>query len=230
METVIYRRSQRQPLDPMTISEPVVCQNHSGPPEPYQDVLTLHPGMFYPRISPAELLIWDHWLPTTTVFKRGNQQAQEAFFHRLAELTAPQAVVRECQWAWHMDLFEDYTLKTPERRDLRDPLVLGRVETQYYRLVLWGESLRPLEEITTLVQQSLALRQRATKWMQWCMVSGAMMGLILGLWSTGQLSTVEDVLGVSLASTTMGTLFMGLPFCIYTPEHRQQRFLDRYRQ
>jgi hypothetical protein len=230
METMIYRRSQRKPSGTMTTYENIVCQDNRGLPEPLQEVLTLHPVMFYPSIAPAELTVWNHWLPTTTVFKGGNQQAQEAFFHRLEELGAPQAVVRECQWAWNMDLFEDYALKTPERRDLRDPLVLGRLETQYYRIVLWGESLRPLEEITALVQQSLALRRRTAKWMTSCMVSGAVMGLILGLWVTGQLPAAEDVLGVSLASTTMGTLFMGLPFFIYTPEHRQQRFLDRYRQ
>jgi hypothetical protein len=186
--------------------------------------------MFYPGLVPAELTMWDHWLPTSTVFKGGNRQAQDAFFNRLEELSAPPEVVRECHWAWNMDLFADYTLKTPERRDLRDPLVLGRLGTQYYRIALWGESLRPLDEIATLVQQSLALRTRAVKWMKMSMASGAVMGLSLGLWTAARLPAEGDFLGVCVASLAIGVLVMGLPFFIYNPEHRQQNFLDRYRQ
>ena len=65
--------------------------------------------------------------------------------------------------------------------------MLGRLGAQYYRIALWGESLRPLEEINTLVQQSLTLRARAVKWLKTCMVSGAAMGSILGLWAAEQL-------------------------------------------
>jgi hypothetical protein len=129
-----------------------------------------------------------------------------------------------------MELFEAYTLKTPERRDLRDPLVLGRLGAHHYRIALWGESLRPLEEIKTLVEHSLALRTRAVKWLKSCMVSGAVMGLGFGLWAAEQLPAAGDAVGVSLASLAIGVLVMGMPFLLYTPEHRQQNFLDRYRQ
>jgi hypothetical protein len=196
----------------------------------FQDNWTLQPATFYPCISEVELTMWNHWLPTTTVFECRSQYARIAFFNRLKQLNAPQEVVEECQWAWTMELFEAYELKTPERRDLRDPLVLGRLGTQRYRMVLWGESLRPLEEIHELVQKSLTIRKRAAKWLLWSLSGGAAIGLTLGLWLAGQTPYGSDQLGVGLACMILGSLFMGLPFYIFTPENRQQHFLDRYRQ
>jgi hypothetical protein len=174
--------------------------------------------------------MWDHWLPTTSVFESGSQYAHIAFCNRLKQLNAPQEVVEECQWAWAMNLFEAYELKTPERRDLRDPLVLGRLGTQRYRIALWGESLRPLEEIHELVRKSLTIRQRATQWLLWSLSSGAALGLACGLWLAGQTPYEGDRLGVGLACMALGALIIGLPFYIQTPENRQQHFLDRYRQ
>ena len=229
MEAVIYRRPPGWPLVTTETYEESVCQDRRGLPEPPQKALTLHPVTFYPNITLAELTMWDHWLPTSEVFAGEDQTAQRTFFNRLEELSAPQEVVRECQWAWNMELFEEYTLKTPERRDLRDPLVLGRLGAHNYRIALWGESLRPIEEISALVQHSLALRVRAVKWLKTCMVSGAVLGFGLGLWAAKQLPAEGDFWGVSLASITVGMLVMGMPFLLYTPEHRQQNFLDRYR-
>ena len=120
--------------------------------------------MFYPSVSEDELTMWTHWLPTAFVFKYRTQVSRQAFLNRLARLGAPQEVVEECQWAWNMELFEAYEVRTPERRDLRDPLVLGRIGTQRYRIALWGESLRPLHEISALVQHSFSIRRRAAHW------------------------------------------------------------------
>jgi hypothetical protein len=185
--------------------------------------------MFYPRITAAELAMWNHWLPTTFVYERHSQQSRQAFYNRLGQLRAPEDVVQECQWAWTMDLFEAYELKLPIRQDLRDPLVLGRLGTQHYRLALWGESLRPLAEIHDFVQQSLQLRQRAVRWLWGSLASGAFVGLVLGLWIAGQTSYEGDQLGVSLACAALGSFCLGFPFYTSTPENKQQHFLDRYR-
>jgi len=144
-------------------------------------------------------------------------------------LGAPAEVVEECQWAWKMDLFEAYELRTPERRDLRDPLVLGRVGTQRYRIALWGESLRPLEEIKGLVAHSLVIHRRATHWQLWTTVGGALLGLGLGLWAAAQTPYEGYQVGITIVSTVLGSGIGGFPFQIYTPENRQQQFLDRYR-
>jgi hypothetical protein len=196
----------------------------------YQDDWVLQPATFYPWVSETEHTMWNHWLPTTAVFERRSRYAHIAFMNRLKQLSAPQEVVEECQWAWTMELFDAYELKTPERRDLRDPLVLGRLGTQRYRIALWGESLRPLKEIDDLVQKSLSIRKRAARWLQGSMLGGAALGLALGLWVAGQTPFEGDALGVSLACMALGSLCIGLPFYIYTPENRQQSFLDQYRQ
>lgn len=231
MEAVLYGTRQMPPATPHSSSaETRHGQHETAGHTGRQDDWILQPATFYPAVSAAELGMWSQWLPTTMVFECGNHYVQSVFFHRLEQLGAPQEVLDECHWAWTLELFEAYELKTPERRDLRDPLVLGRVGTQRYRIALWGESLRPLAEIQELVQKSLAIRQRATKWLLGSIAGGAALGLGLGLWVAGQTPYAGDYLGVSLACMTLGALFVGLPFYIYTPENRQQHFLDRYRQ
>lgn len=231
METVVYRKLRRMPLGTETARNTtagVLAQAEL--PESLQETGGLHPAMFYPRISEDELTMWTHWLPTAFVFRGGSQALRQAFCNRLNRLGAPAEVVEECQWAWNMDVFEAYELRTPERRDLRDPLVLGRIGAQRYRMALWGESLRPLEEITMLVQQSLVIRQRARHWQLCTTVGGAMLGLGLGLWAAAQTPYGGYQFGIALVSTILGSGIGGVPFQLYTAENRQQQFLDRYRR
>lgn len=230
METVIYRKCQRAPriLETATYGIPGML-GQSELPESLQATEALQPALFYPRISDDELTMWTHWLPTVFMFRGGSQALHQAFRNRLERLGAPSEVMEECQWAWNMDLFEAYEIRTPERRDIRDPLVLGRLGTQRYRIALWGESLRPLADISLLVQQSLAIRQRAMHWQLWTTVGGALFGLAMGLWTATQTPYMGYQCGITLVSTILGSGIGGFPLQLYTAENRQQQFLDRYR-
>ena len=230
METVVYRKRQRVPVVKETTGQDLSgVLDQAELPEALQERGALQPEMFYPSVSEDELTMWTHWLPTVFVCKTGSQVSRRAFGSRLMRLSAPAEVVEECQWAWKMDLFEAYELRTPERHDLRDPLVLGRVGTQRYRIALWGESLRPLGEIKELVAHSLEIHRRATHWQLWTTVGGALLGLGLGLWAATQLPYEGYQFGITIVSTILGSGIGGFPFQIYTPENRQQQFLDRYR-
>ena len=134
----------------------------------------------------------------------------------LTQLQAPPEVLEEFHWSWKLGLFESYEIRTPVRADARDPLLLGRVGEQRYRMALWGESLLPLEQITTLVQQ------------RWTALGGAVFGLAIGiLWAW--LSPVTQPIGVSFLFAFVGFFLAWLPTFLYTPENRQHDFLDRYR-
>ena len=156
-------------------------QSHSGAPDQ-----AWHPGLFYPRMSADELTMWSHWLPTAHTFKRLDPTMPMRVMCTLTEFHAPLEVLEECHWSWQMELFEAYELRTPRRRDLRDPLLIGRQGGDRYRIALWGESLRPLEEVHELVQQSLAIRRRAARWRMGMMAGGPLLGLGLGLLIGGQ--------------------------------------------
>jgi len=146
----------------------------------------------------------------------------------LTQLKTPPEVLEEFHWSWKLGLFESYEIRTPVRADARDPLLLGRVGEQRYRMALWGESLLPLEQITTLVQQSLALRTRVEKRKGWTALGGAVFGLAIGiLWAW--LSPVTQPIGVSFLFAFVGFFLAWLPTFLYTPENRQHDFLDRYR-
>lgn len=241
MNAVVYRKRQRESWrSDIDTDDRQHSLDETRLPHLLQEAEAWHPALFYPRVSESELAMWTQWLPTTIVFEGRCATSRHALCATLAHLSAPQDVVDECQWAWALDLFEAYELRTPERRDLRDPLVLGRLGTQRYRMALWGESLRPLEEIRHLVQDSLKLRKRATRWQTWSLVSGALLGLTCGLWMTSQLtfelwmasqrSYLGEQLGVSMVSALFGSFCLGLPFLLHSPETRQQHFLDQYRQ
>jgi hypothetical protein len=137
-------------------------------------------------------------------------------------------VVKEFQWAWKLDLFEEYEVRTPVRRDPRDPLLLGRMGGQWYRIALWGESLLPLERITALVEQSLAIRTRAVRArLQW-IAGGTLLGFGVGLW-LGYITPESQPMATSLLFTGLGFFLTWFPMFMYTPENRQHDFLDRYR-
>ncbi len=157
METVVYRKRQRVPLVMETSSNDMSgILDQAELPESFQETGDLHPALFYPRISEAELTMWTHWLPTALVFRGGSQALCKSFLNRLERFNAPQEVVEECQWAWNMDLFEAYELRTPERRDMRDPVVLGRIGTQRYRIERRRHRMRAISSASRLCRPYLA--------------------------------------------------------------------------
>jgi hypothetical protein len=188
-----------------------------------------HPGLFYPRMSAEELAMWTHWLPTASTFQRHGSTVPMSVINTLRALYAPPEILEECHWSWQMELFEAYELRTPTRRDLRDPLLIGRQGGDRYRIALWGESLRPLEEIDELVQQSLAIRRRAARWWMGIMAGGPLVGLGLGLLIGNQSWYAGTPVETGLTYGLFGLLFTWIPTQAYTPENRQQDFLDRYR-
>ena len=189
----------------------------------------LSPELFYPPVTEQERVTWTHWLPTSIVFERTRTLSPSGVITALTRLKAPAEVLEEFHWAWKMDLFEAYEVRTPVRRDARDPLLLGRLGGQWYRLALWGESLLPLEEIAALVQQSLAIRARAAKRRVWLGLGGTLPGLALVLW-LGYLLWEGQPVGTGLLLTFLIFFFAWLPMLVYTPENCQHDFLDRYRR
>jgi hypothetical protein len=193
-----------------------------------RELSPLAPELFYPPVAAPEMETWTHWLPTAITLKRAGDLAPEIELRVLTSLNAPPEVLEEFHWSWKIGLFEAYEIRTPVRRDARDPLLLGIQGGQRYRIALWGESLRPLEEITTLVQQSLAIKTRATVWAVALATSGALIGLTLGWW-LGLLTVDRRPLASSLFFALLGLFFAWFPTMLYTPENRQHDFLDRYR-
>jgi hypothetical protein len=174
------------------------------------------------------MVTWTHWLPTCLAFDCASVQSPAAIIDTLTQLKAPLEVLETFQWAWKFDLFEGYEVRTPVRNDVRDPLLLGRVGEQRYRLALWGESLLPLEQMTALVQQSLALRAGVEKRKGWVALGGTLLGLAVGfLWAW--FSPEAEPVGLSLLFAFVGFFLAWLPTFLYTPENRQHDFLDRYR-
>lgn len=227
MEAVVYRKSATT-KELQACSSPnyrgsanVLGTAHETPP--------LSPELFYPLVTEQEMVTWTHWLPTSIMFDRALVFSPSTVISTLTRLKAPPEVLEEFHWSWKMDLFEAYEVRTPVRRDARDPLLLGRVGGQTYRLALWGESLRPLEEMTTLVQQSLAVRARAAKRRVQLGIGGTVPGLALASWLSYLLWEGQPV-GTGLLLTFLLFFFAWLPMLVYTPENCQHDFLDRYRR
>ena len=166
------------------------------------------PWIFFPIVTKEEMVTWTHWLPTCMVFDCASVHTPADVISTLTQLKAPPEVLEEFHWSWKLGLFESYEIRTPVRTDARDPLLLGRVGEQRYRLALWGESLLPLEQITTLVQQSLALKTRVEKRKGWTALGGALFGLAVGLlWAW--LSPMTQPIGISFLFAFVG-FFPGL--------------------
>jgi hypothetical protein len=190
--------------------------------------MPLSPELFYPLVTAQEMVTWTHWLPTALIFDCTQELAYVELSSMLRKLNAPSEVLEEFDWSWNMGLFDTYEIRTPVRRDARDPLLLGRLGAQPYRIALWGESLRPPEEITALVQQSLAIRIRAAQWQRRLALGGALLGFILGLW-LGYLAPDSKPIITGCMFAMLGVFFGCLPMLLYTPENRQHDFLDCYR-
>jgi hypothetical protein len=228
MEAVIYRQGTSQvwpqewPASDYPESNPSASPvDAAGGP--------LSPALFYPLVTDQEMRTWTYWLPTSLVFTRTEQGSPAEVLSTLTRLQAPPEVIEECQWAWQLDLFEAYEVRTPVRRDFRDPVLLGRAGGQPYRLALWGESVLPLEQITALVQQSFAVRARAAKRRLWWGLGGSLPGLGLAAW-LGHLLWTGHAVGAGPLIAGLFLILAWLPLLVSTPENCQHDFLDRYRR
>jgi len=227
METIVYRKLEEQPwIQELHASERT--NSIAGTPNAVHETGPLSLALFFPVVTEEEMVTWMHWLPTCLVFDCASVHTHADVINTLTQLKAPPEVLEEFHWSWKFGLFESYEIRTPVRTDARDPLLLGRVGEQRYRLALWGESLLPLEQITMLVQQSLALRTRVEKCKGWVALGGALFGLAIGsLWAW--LAPVPQPIGISFLFAFVGFFLAWLPTFLYTPENRQHDFLDRYR-
>jgi hypothetical protein len=229
MEARVYRQSAASAETGVLPARSTIDNSSSASvPTSTDGTSPLSPALFYPLVTEQERVTWTHWLPTSIVFERLPGLSPLEIITMLDRLKAPPEVLEEFHWTWKMDLFEAYEVRTPVRRDARDPLLLGRFGGQWYRLALWGESIRPLEEMTALVQQSLALRAQAARRRLWfnlgCTLPG--LALLLGggyLWQEGR------PVGQGLLLASLLFFLAWLPMLGYTPDNCQHDFLDRYR-
>jgi len=230
MEAVVYRKDQPKAW----MQEPQTCDQSAdsqptGLPDPTRARGPLSPALFYPLVTAQEMTTWTYWLPTSLVFERTAGHSPAEVISALTRLQAPPEVVEECQWSWKLDVFEAYEVRTPVRRDFRDPVLLGRASGQTYRLALWGESLLPLEQLTALVQQSFVVRARAATRRVWWGLGGSLPGLALAGWM-GALRWSGHEVGAGPAVALLVLLLAWLPLLVHTPENAQHDFLDRYRR
>jgi hypothetical protein len=224
MENVIYRKVDENATDPCTSGAV------SGPSGSLaSEVQDWSPGTFYPPLAQEEMQVWQPWLPTTMVLRRKPTSTLGGGVRALEKLDAPKEVIDEFTWSWNMELFDEYELMTPERRDWRDPLLLGRCGSQRYRIALWGESLRPFDELADIVQRSLAVRARALKQRVLTVVGSTLAGGALGLWMASQAPPGDDQIATCFSFTVLGLIFSLMLSWLHSPERRQQDFLDRYR-
>jgi hypothetical protein len=227
METIMYRKVEAHPC--MQELHASGCTSSiPGTPDAVRETGPLPLDLFFPAVSEEEMVTWTHWLPTALVFDCTQELSYWEMVSTLRKLNAPPEVLEELNWSWKMELFDTYEVRTPVRLDSRDPLLLGRSGEQRYRIALWGESLRPQEEITVLVQKSLAIRARAAQWQTWLALGGGLFGFALGLW-LGHLSPDSKPLITGFMFALLGVFFGCLPMLLYTPENRQHDFLDCYR-
>jgi hypothetical protein len=227
METIIYRDIEKHPWKEGLHSNEYISSTVDTP-DAVDMTGPLSLDLFFPLVTEDEMVTWTHWLPTYMVFDCTSAHAPADVISTLIRLKAPPEVLEEFHWSWKLGLFESYEIRTPVRTDARDPLLLGCVGEQRYRLALWGESLLPLEQITALVQQSLAMRTRIERRKGWMALGGALFGLAIGLlWAW--LSPAVQPIGIGLLCAFVGFFLAWLPTFLYTPENRQHDFLDRYR-
>jgi hypothetical protein len=229
MQTVVYRKIATSDWTrELHAGTEAGKRSPAGMPASARDTCPLSPELFYPVVTEPEMVTWTHWLPTAIVFDRSRLLSPLEVISTLTKLNAPPEVLEEFHWSWKMGLFEAYEVRTPVRRDARDPLLLGRLGGQPYRLALWGESLLPQEEITALVQKSLAIKARAARCRTGLTLGGTLLGFALGV-CLGYLSEEGQPLAVGVFFALLSFFFAWFPLFLYSPENRQHDFLDRYR-
>ena len=108
-------------------------------------------------------------------------------------------------------------------------MLLGKSGGKWYRIALWGESLRPLTEIARLVQESLVIKARAEKQRLVIGLSGATPSIALAFYSfyllcKGQASGIGVLLFALVAAGLSWT-----PSLVRSPLNAQHDFLDHYR-
>lgn len=121
--------------------------------------LGLHPACWYPALTAAEMRIWTWYLPRA--YRRCGGVGHHVWLaprstrYHFASVPAP--VLDELDFCESLALFDDYVIRTPERRlrDL-DPILCGLAYPDPYRqgeatpylLARWGEALEPWTSIT----------------------------------------------------------------------------------
>ena len=212
MQAVLYRKETE-----ITSNPSVEKSEHKLAP------LSLE--LFYPTCAQDEMAMWTHWLPTSHTFVAG---ATYAITRKLQELKAPREVMEEFKWASNLHMFEEYAIQTPVRRDAKDPLLLARAGDVWHRIALWGESiLFSVQEISSLVQKSLAIKSRVAKWEKRIGFGGIGLAVLawLACFSLEALSS-----GIGLLLICLISFFSWMPMLVYKPEYAQHNFLDRYRR
>ncbi len=104
-------------------------------------------ALFWPQLSPKEFAIWEWYLPT--MYLRGSGYNEWAAYN--FDIIPDDALV-EIKEAIDMKVFDFMEIRTPERKHMTDPVVIGYVKIPGYDpigflIVRWGESLIPFEEI-----------------------------------------------------------------------------------
>ena len=212
MQAVLYRNKTE------VVSNPSVGKSED-------ELGAISPELFYPECGQEEMAIWTHWLPTSHIFFAG---ATYAIWGILQNLKAPREVLEEFKWASHLQMFDEYAIRTPIRRDGKDPLLLARAGNVWYRLALWGESaLLSVQEISLLASKSLVVKSRVAKWEKRIGLGG--IGLAFFAWlACLWLETAPSGIGLVLM---LLIAFLGwMPTLVYKPENAQHNFLDRYRR
>ena len=212
VQTVLYRKERRKGI----LIETNV----------YKSVAPLPPELFYPVVTDEERAMWEHWLPSSVVF---NSTTHYAISKELVRLQAPKDVFTEYQWSRDVEMFDEYEIRSPARKDARDPLLLGKSGGKWHRIALWGESLLSLIEIAHLVQESLVVKARAEKRRLIVGLSGTTPSAALAFYffyllCQGQTS---GIVGLLLALIVSG--FSWALSLVYSPLNAQHDFLDRYR-
>lgn len=225
METVTYREQngQEKYFRALRLESRVSPEIEDDP---------LSPEKFYPPVSKEEAEMWRLWLPTAVTFCRvpcfNENETRTLLTKVLGGREVPSEVLEEFIWSWQMGMFETYQVRTPVRRDARDPLLLGLAQGKWYRIALWGESLLPLKRIKELVKESLELRDRASRRRRWLIPLSALgaFGLSLAVYLFPQFFESHETLALLAALAGVLALIMNLA---RTAENVQHDFLDRYR-
>lgn len=193
------------------------------------ELAPLSPGMFYPECTQDEMTMWTHWLPTSHTFIAG---ATYAIWGTLQKWEAPVEVMNEFKWASNLHMFDEYAIRTPVRRDARDPLLLARLKDVWYRIALWGESnLFSVQEISSFVRESLAVKSRIAKRQRRIALWGTGFALLTAMVCLLQGAPRSDIgPGIGLLLTFFMAVFAWMPMLTYKPENAQHDFLDRYRR
>ncbi|MDP3735634.1 MAG: hypothetical protein Q8R39_04380 [bacterium] len=197
----------------------------------------LEPSLFYPVISAEEESTWQAWLPTRYAYSHANRALLHHTVARtLAQHEAPKEVHEELRFADELELFASYELRTPERRDLRDPLFIGTDKNSVrHRIALWGESIRPIGEIASIVSASRRVKFRGWLWRLGFVGAVAALSYLAGLElevaypARNAAAHARNALTFLTFSCLVTFFALVGVFLSRSPENARQDFLDRFR-